>query len=251
MENKEKSINESIGDSSLDENDSDFKEEGGVGVIEESYVEDTKNKSDSKDEGKTKNRKGKCSIFFESLLNFFKQMKELTFIVFLSLSNVTYFSILNLPYIVSGVFFSFFFLNRYGFSLGFKNTIVKLITIYNFLSIFTKVIVAIVYLSVQDVFSNENTKILLIDMGFVFIADRTKTSHWLNTFICDGIVFIGMMLLGMYSYKSKNYIEQRSFLVKNFSRYYRIFAHIAIVIMCVLSSLNLNIITIIFTGIFS
>ena len=180
-----------------------------------------------------------------------KNLKEITLMLILCLSTITNFCLLNTPYLICGILFAILFFNSNKFSIISKNILVKAITFYNFISIFLKIIMMIIYSFSKETLSNNiNLKTFFIDLGLKFLIENT-TTNFINTIICDLIVGLGLFILGMYTYDSKNYLSSKLFFLKNYKRNYSICVGLSIILMTILSSINLNIITLIYTGNFS
>lgn len=186
--------------------------------------------------------------FCEKFRTFCHNSKEIAFILILCLSNVSNLTILNSPYMACGILLTFYFLNRNANSIACKNILVKLISVYNILCILGKIIFVIIYYSTTNTLSSgTKTKILLIDLGLIFISDGT-TKMWINTFLCDVLVCLGIFFLGMYTYNAENYVLTNTYFLKTYKRNYQICVGLSIVLMTILSSLNLNAITLFYTG---
>lgn len=186
--------------------------------------------------------------FCYRLKSFLSNLKEIVFIIILTLSNVTNLSIINIPYMICGLFFTVFFLNRDEGSMKCKNLIVKISLIYNYLAIITKIVCIIFQFTLWRDNVTEIEKKFLIDLGLVFLKETSFKWNWINTFLCDTVVFFGMIILNMYNYDAENYVKTKAILLSNFTRNYLVCVVLSILLMTVVSSLNLNFLTITYTG---
>ena len=82
-----------------------------------------------------------------------------------------------------------------------------------------------------------------------FFLRKSNATNWINTFLCDVLVLLGILILKVFTYNAKNYVNTKTFLLKEYNRNYLICVVLAIVLMTILSCLNLNAITLFYTGI--
>ena len=111
-----------------------------------------------------------------------QNIKEFLFITLLVGSNLTNFSILNLPYTVLGLIIMLFTLSTHSCIIKTKKLLVRFLIIYDILVlIFKFIFLAFYYTNYADNFTRNN-KILLINLGLKFLQSN-DVPKFINTFL--------------------------------------------------------------------
>ena len=187
-----------------------------------------------------KRKKRKCQYYLTNI-------KEIIFIVLLVVINLVNYSILNIIYSFLGLLLMLFIFNTDSKSIIIKNVIVKIIFVNNILVLIFKIIFLGFYLAdFANDFIDKNKK-LLINLGLKYL-EKNDIPKFLNTYIPELVIFIALILYTIYKNNDDDINFNMNKVVKRFKRKYYILIAIQLLLLPVLTTLNLNFLTLIYSS---